>query len=61
MKVIDKLLEGISEQELKDHESYVQLHLKQIMTTINKHKLEDISAIKVLFDLLKRQKSINVM
>ena len=61
MKVVDKLLEDIKPQDLLDHESYVQLHLKQIMTTINKHKLEDISTIKVLRNIIGRPRSINAI
>jgi hypothetical protein len=47
MQVIDKLLESVDRQMLKDYESQVQLHLKNIMTTINKNKLEDTIPAKV--------------
>lgn len=39
MQLLDRLLEGIPEQDLKDFQSYSQLHLKHILTTINKNKL----------------------
>lgn len=39
MQLIDRLLQGITPQQQKDYESYVQLHLKQLLTTINKNKL----------------------
>lgn len=47
MKVIDKLLEPIPTQQLKDYESHLQLHLKLILTTINKHVLEDTTPVQV--------------
>lgn len=47
MRLIERLLHGIDPQDQKDYESYVQLHLKQILTTINKNKLEDTTAPKV--------------
>lgn len=47
MNLLNKLLEGTDPNAIKDYESYTQLHLKQIMTTINKHRLEDTIPIKV--------------
>lgn len=60
MQLLDRLLAGVSPQDLKDYESYVQLHLKQILTTINKNKLEDMTDIKVISATF-RSKSTNVM
>jgi hypothetical protein len=60
MQLIEKLLSGVTSQDLKDYESYTQLHLKQILTTINKHKLEDTVSIKVRV-VIDRKGSISVM
>lgn len=49
MSLIDKLLANTPEQELKDCESAAQLHLKQVLTTISKHTLEDITPALVRY------------
>jgi hypothetical protein len=59
MNIVNKLLEGADPEALKNYESYVQLHLKYILTTINKHKLEDTTAIKVKQKLLFSLRSIS--
>jgi hypothetical protein len=61
MQLLDRLLEGIPEQELKDFQSYSQLHLKHILTTINKNKLEDTTQAKVTLSFDLRSGSINVL
>lgn len=53
MSLIDKLLASASQQELKDCESAAQLHLKQVLTTINKHTLEDITPALVPYCLAR--------
>jgi len=60
MRVIEKLLDQVDPQTIKNYESQTQLHLKQILTTINKHKLEDTTQVNVDC-LLVRLGSINVM
>ena len=42
MSLIDKLLASASPQQLRDCESAAQLHLKQVLTTLSKHALEDL-------------------
>lgn len=48
MRVIEKLLEQVDAQTLKDYESQSHLHLKQVLTTISKHRLEDMTQVNVL-------------
>jgi hypothetical protein len=60
MRVIEKLLDQVDPQTIKNYESQTQLHLKQILTTINKHKLEDITQVNV-DSLISRLESISVM
>ena len=43
MQLIDYLLTGVPEEELKSFRASAQLHLKQILTTISKHRLEDMT------------------
>ena len=54
------MLEGVDERDIKDYESHAQLHLKHILTTINKHKLEDTTAVKVIWSI-RRQGNIDVL
>ena len=43
MQLIDRLLTGVPEEELNSFRASAQLHLKQILTTISKHRLEDMT------------------
>ena len=60
MRVIEKLLDQVDPQTIKNYESQTKLHLKQILTTINKHKLEDTTQVNVDC-LLGRFESISVI
>lgn len=50
MSVVSELLSNVPAQQIKDYETYLHTHLKWLMTSINKAKVQDISEVLIRKD-----------